>query len=247
MENTINGKKIFLASCLNGFTAPEWINCLLGATNRLNIASVALHPGSIDVFHARNELTAAFLGTDCTHLLFIDSDLVFTPEHIERITSHDVDLVGGCYPIKNDGPLQLAVNDYHEPKPERPDGLHQVRYVATGFMLIARSVFERILEVDRAKIEFQSDHPPHNTIWNFFRPELFQDKERMRRLTEDWFFCQRWLELGGEVFVDRHVFLHHIGKCVFPLQSQMAQMAVAAQGEPGEGHGHVFKIADMTL
>ena len=31
---------------------------------------------------ARNTLTADFLATDCTHLLFIDSDILCTREHL---------------------------------------------------------------------------------------------------------------------------------------------------------------------
>ena len=46
------------------------------------------------------------------------------------------------------------------------------------------------------------------------------DDQRMRFLTEDWFFCQRWLELGGQVFADTRVVLRHAGRAVWPLPIQ---------------------------
>ena len=52
------------------------------------------------VERARNVLTANFLASDCTHLLFIDSDIAFTPRDVMRIVSHDEDVVGGIYPLK---------------------------------------------------------------------------------------------------------------------------------------------------
>ncbi len=45
-----------------------------------------------------------------------------------------------------------------------------------------------------------------------------------RYLSEDWFFCQRWLDLGGEVWADCCVAVRHIGPVVFPLETQIAQM-----------------------
>ena len=222
----MNGKKIFLGVCLNGFTAPEFISSLIRATANCQLGGIGLHPGNTCVYQARNDLAASFLKSDCTHLLFVDSDLIFQPWHVDRICSHDVPIVGGLYPIKTDGKLCVAVNDFHpeDRKPVLPSGCQQVRYVATGFMLIAREVFTKLLHSDGPAIEYQSDHPPHDTAWNFFRAEIREDKGRKRYLTEDWFFCQRWLELGGEVYADREIFLEHVGKAIYPLQAQRKEL-----------------------
>jgi len=49
---------------------------------------------------ARNSLVAEFLKTDCTELLFIDSDVVVTPNDILRLMaqSGDKDITAGTYP-----------------------------------------------------------------------------------------------------------------------------------------------------
>jgi hypothetical protein len=47
--------------------------------------AIHLTPGDSLVSRARNRLAADFLESDCTHLLFIDSDIVFEPEDIIRL------------------------------------------------------------------------------------------------------------------------------------------------------------------
>jgi hypothetical protein len=174
---------------------------------------------------ARNALTADFLETDCTHLLFIDSDILFTREHLMRIASHEVDIVGGIYPFKSEGKLKWCINSLVDAEEVRPDGLLEVRYVATGFMLIARGVFERMIEVDGPDIVYQHDTEPYRTEHDFWRIGVRMTEDQRRRyLSEDWFFCQRWLELGGEVYADTQVVLRHIGSAIFPLESQRDQI-----------------------
>ena len=51
----------------------------------------------------------------------------------------------------------------------------------------------------------------------------YQDGHR-RYLSEDWYFCQRWLDLGGDVLVDTRIILQHIGTAIFPLQTQRAEL-----------------------
>ena len=53
------------------------------------------------VQRARNHLSAKFLENGvATHLMFIDSDIGFEPEHIFKLILHDKDIVGGLYPKK---------------------------------------------------------------------------------------------------------------------------------------------------
>ena len=52
------------------------------------------------VSRARNRIVARFLMSDCTHLLFLDTDLIFSPEHVERLISHGLPFLIGLYPKK---------------------------------------------------------------------------------------------------------------------------------------------------
>ena len=134
------------------------------------------------VERARNVLTANFLATDCTHLLFIDSDIAFTPRDVMRVISHDEDVVGGIYPLKTmDRDVKWCGNGLGDSSSNggagvpasrsevRPDGLQEVGCIGTGFMCLARRVFKKIIAADGDKIRYQQDWPPHREEFAFWR------------------------------------------------------------------------------
>ena len=188
------------------------------------------------VARSRNQLTAAFMESDCTHLLFIDSDLIFSPDHVKLITSHDVDVVGGFYPKKQQGDLEWVINTMQNPTLAREDFLHQVAYAGTGFLCIRRAVFER-MEKAREHIAFCADYGNRKVQHDFWPMGVYcyeckgqstsscTHKVTSRRyLSEDWYFCQNWMDLGGEIYMDTRIILKHIGLAIFPLDTQLDQI-----------------------
>lgn len=160
---------------------------------------------------ARNRLAHEFLESDCTHLLFIDSDLIFSAAHVKRLMSHVEPLVGGFYPKKQSGPPHWVCN-YSLPVPEpRTDGLQELVYIGTGFMRISRIVFEQMLKQFGPAIEYRCDETSR-LEHDFFSVGAFKG----RYLSEDWYFCQRWRELGGKVWGDTKFFLKHVGTKIYP-------------------------------
>ncbi len=71
----------------------------------------------------------------CSHLLFIDGDMVFGPDSFVRILSHDLDIVGAKYNKRATG---------EDTVPWCNKILAPVPFCPTGFLLIAMSVFEKI-------------------------------------------------------------------------------------------------------
>lgn len=192
-------------------------------------AYLHLKVGDSLVSRARNCLAADFLATDCTHLLFIDSDLVFSADQVARLVSHDVDIVGGCYPAKAEGKIKWIVNTHHEPKEIQANGLQEMRYVGTGFMLVKREIFLRMIEQFGEAISYKPDESKRSIEWDFFAVGPYQYPDGSRRyLSEDWYFCQRALDLGFKVWADTRVILKHIGQAIYPLQSQQHEL----QNEP---------------
>ena len=61
---------------------------------------------------ARNAAAMDFLKGDCTHLMFIDVDIMdpLIVTHIERMLSHDEAIVGGLYPKKDEKKLTWVCN-----------------------------------------------------------------------------------------------------------------------------------------
>ena len=170
---------------------------------------------------SRNVLAKNFLDSDCTHLLFIDSDIGFTPQNFVDIISHTELVVGGMYPLKRDKThVEWCGNGLGRETAVRPDGLQEVRYIGTGFLCIAREALLKLIVTDPS-LEYTSDEQGHRTEYAFFMEGIFSaDGGRRRFLTEDWYFCQRWLDLGEKVYADTRVFLRHAGRGVWPLPMQ---------------------------
>lgn len=221
--------KVFVALPIYGMAPWQFTSCFVKELIQNQPCALEISPlvGDSLVSRARNTLSALFLKSDCTHLLFIDSDLVYSSEHIKRLISHDKDVVCGFYPKKQDGPLEWVCNAKLEGAETDENGLTEVRYMGTGFMLVKRCVFDRMIGRYGDQISYHPDSKPEETEWDFWSVGVHQSPDGFRRyLSEDWFFCQRWLELGGKVYGDTKIILKHVGQAVYPLQSQMPSMMV---------------------
>ena len=206
---------------------------------------------SPNVGRSRNMITRLFLESDCTDLLFIDSDIVFAVEHVKRILSHPEEVVGGMYFKKGQGVAEPCLNTIKRPV-IKPSGLNQVAYIGTGFLRIKRIVFEKIIEKFGDEIAYCPDCTTDLIEYNFWnlamhtfpvedypldedRIQNLMIKYRLNReqvskamrsrwLSEDWWFCQRCNDLGFKVWADRRIILKHSGNVLYPLVSQEEQI-----------------------
>lgn len=171
---------------------------------------------------ARNALTRMFLESDCTHLLMIDSDLVFSNEQVKRIISHNEDVVGGFYPKKKEGNIELVCNALSPQPPMDERRLTPLKYIGSGFICISRRVFEKMIDAYGEEIAYALDE--HDTIkeHDFWSCGVYTFPDRTKRyLSEDWYFCQRALDLGFTVYGDNGITLRHSGSAVYPLEYQL--------------------------
>lgn len=223
--------KLFVAVPVYGGVDPFFTQSLMKLVADPTVSmQLRMCPGDSLVARARNSLTADFLESDCTHLLFIDSDLIFGADQVARMAGHGEALVGGLYPKKQQGDVAWVLNGCAEPTEVRPDGLQEVRYVGTGFMRIAREVFERMIVAYGTELVYTPDHRKDRVEYDFWSCGTYQYKDGTRRyLSEDWYFCQRWLDLGGQVWADTRVVLKHVGMAVYPLISQEKELGLKGQ------------------
>lgn len=164
------------------------------------------------VSRSRNVLAAEFLKTDCTHLLFIDTDLIFSPDHVARLVSHDKDIVCGLYPKKQ---RKLAwVCNMIAGEEANENGLQRIKYAGTGFLMIHRRVFESMIAA-HPEIAYNPDAEEEGSKWDLFPVGVY----KKRYLSEDWFFCQRALDLGFDVWADTRVILKHVGEMIYPVDN----------------------------
>ncbi len=170
------------------------------------------------ISRARNTLTAKFLhNKESTHLMFIDADIGWEPWHLLVMLNRDVDVIGGLYPMKS-LPVKWCVNGFDGAE-EGPDGLQEVTKTGTGFMLIKRSVFEK-LNAHPAVKPFMNDIGLPAELNPYMKTYFDTAVRENRYYSEDWTFCENWRDLGGKVWVDKRVLLKHTGTYVFDYAVQ---------------------------
>lgn len=211
-------KNVFIGLPVYGGYNPHFVHSLIpllmGPPCSLKVGPCV---GDSLVARARNKIVADFLATDCTHLLFLDTDLIFSVEAIARLLSHDVAIVGGLYP-KKQKELAWVCNMLPESKPDAR-GLQRVKYIGTGAMLIRRDVIETMI-LRHPEIAYHTDRGQAQRIeHDVFACGPMFDAEHgtVRYHSEDWGFCRRALNLGIDVHADTCVVMKHVGDCIYPL------------------------------
>ncbi len=213
---------------------------------------VMMRDGDALITRARANLVTLFLEEpSATHLLFVDADIGFEPEQVFRLLESGADVVAGVYPIKrvnwdkarhmlasNRSDLPSASLDYvlEIDDPDRIavfNGFTRVRYAGTGFLMIRRHVLERMCRhPDYASLQFFREHSLDALAGSANRFALFEsmiDPNSGTYLSEDFAFCKRWTDIGGEIWADIESRLDHVGPSVFrgDLMSQFCAPASA--------------------
>ncbi len=141
--------------------------------------------------------------------MWIDSDVAFDPNDVDRLRKHDVPIVCGIYPKK--GKRELAVHVLPGTKEitfGQGGGLAEVLYAATGFLLVRRSVYremQRQLQLPLCNLRFGNPTIP------FFQPLTHPDGGGHWYLAEDFAFCERARQCGFKILADTTIRLWHIG------------------------------------
>lgn len=193
---------IAIARIHGGTVEPRWFQSYEALEKPVPCLPIVIERLHVD--RARNECVDMFLfpekerppqfpnGVDkaykqCTHMLFIDDDVLVPPFGLKRLLSHDVPIVGGLYYQRT--PPHLPVVYKHVegtqwvPVTEFCAGLQEVDAIGFGFTLIKREVFEKM---ERPWFEFSD------------------------RMGEDMWFCQNAKKLGYTILVDADVKCRHL-------------------------------------
>ncbi len=163
--------------------------------------------GDSYIDRARNGIAHLFMKSDCTHLLFIDSDMEWNIEGLSMLLAADVEVVGAGYPCKNlwDFYGCLLYTNPDQTPLVNEQGLIQVWGVPTGFMKIKREVFTKLMEAEPDNW-YHGEGPDDKKVikmYNFFG--------RIVPLGEDISFCRRWTAIGGKLWVEPRITIVHYG------------------------------------
>ena len=189
------------------------------------------------VTQGRNLCVAAFLDSNYTHLLFIDSDIYFHAESIFEMIKRDKDVLSIPYPLKtirwgkamdriNEGKiktiddLKKSFNTYPMKVANHNDiivdrGVMEVTHSPTGCMMIKRSVIEKMIKeypdkYIKQKTVINGEYVDRPNLWNFF--DCIHDPVSKTYMGEDFSFCKLWKDIGGKchAYIDHPIV--HIGE-----------------------------------
>lgn len=157
----------------------------------------------------RNRLNKAFLASDCTHMLCVDSDLAWPPGAVKALIDHDVDFVAGLYPARGEKVfLFRAIYNEDNSIARTENGLLKMNYIPAGFMLIKRHVIERMnSHFSHLYFEPKNKDLKHENGYCLFDTEVFEGEF----WGEDYVFSRRVRQAGFEILVDPLIEFEHSG------------------------------------
>lgn len=144
----------------------------------------------------RNNCVALAQKDQCTHLLFLDSDMIFPNDTLKRLMAHKRDIVGTVY-HRRTPPFDL-----HGITPEggkadlSQGGLREMAFMPTGCLLIDMKIFDKLKKP-------------------YFREVA--DEVNGRVMGEDYTFSRMARDLGFTLWCDLDLSrqIGHIGQQVF--------------------------------
>ncbi len=191
--------------------------------------------GDALITRARASLVSQFLDDpDATHLLFIDADIGFEPEQVLRLIECGAEICAAVYPVKRidwdkvastiksarPNPAAAALKyvfEVDDPSAVTESaGFVKVRYAGTGFLMIRRNALEKMC-ARYPQLRYKRDHSVDAATESNNRFALFECMiaEDGTYLSEDFAFCKRWTDIGGEIWADLNSKLNHVGPMMF--------------------------------
>ena len=178
-----------------------------------------------------------------THIIYIDADIEFSPEAVERMILRDEPMMCAIYPKK-----KLLTEKIVRLARDNPDMSHdeimaqavgyvvtfetngtvevddfwvEVEECGTGFMMMQRGTVEAMQKAyahlrNRSNESIGGDVPKDTLathLYHLFDTQI--DPVSHRYLSEDYVFLKRWRQMGGRVFADLSSKLSHYGASQF--------------------------------
>ncbi|HEY3947890.1 hypothetical protein [Phenylobacterium sp.] len=256
---------VYLATpCYGGVLTLHFMHSVLALQTACRERGIGLEidlmGGDALITRARSRLAARFLAhAQATHILFCDNDIGFRPENVFRLLEADKPIVAAVCPMKMidwnraraaakaEAPDMMAASLGYVvrflPTPDKSvaveKGFARVAYGGTGFLMIARAAMQRIVEAHpelTAKMGDMGDGLAAEAPMVF---ETMIEPETGQYLSEDYAFCRRWHDLGGEIWADFEARLTHVGPTAFTgsLMEALQADAAAAQSRPAPSGG----------
>ena len=219
-----------------GMCTSEYTQSLLNLSESANKSDVKLTTIFLGneslIQRGRNTIAHHFMELpDATHLLFIDADLKFRTEDIVRMIKADKSFIVGPVALKGynwDEIRQAAVNG--EDEINRTGGVFninklpgidmvdenepfEIEHGGNAFMMLRRDVFDTLKPHTPIYTNGGNSLPDGCEVYDYFRVEINKDTNHL--LSEDYFLCHSYRQLGGKVWCAPWVETGHFGSHLF--------------------------------
>lgn len=180
--------------------------------------------GEADVSRARSRAATYFYKQRTEDIiLFIDDDIRFDPEDVEKVINHVISgklICGAMYVQKGklDKTLVLEEGDSITFGPNQE--VKKVVCIANGFMAIHRKVFEVLSKQENNPLCFAG----HSwEMYPFFDSQpMKMDNGSWIFASEDWSFCLKARQAGIDTWVDPSIYkLGHLGEYQYDLRDRL--------------------------
>ena len=230
--------KLFLSTpCYGGLCLEAYATSVINLQLAMIREGIQLYIDTTEneslVHRARNVSVGRFMQeSDADYFMFVDADIHFDPQSVVRMLRAEHDISVACYPkkyvdwnqaanaVKNGDDRNMAmlssslVVNFGAKNLEVKNGFIPILDGPTGFMMIKRSVFERMHE-HYPELWCKNDHQNRtfDTYCAVF--DCMIDPDNKRYLSEDYAFCRRWQQMGGKIYADINTTLGHVGNLPF--------------------------------
>lgn len=180
---------------------------------------------------AQNQLAAQLLSdASITHLLLIDREIMWDPRYVLKLLANDKPICGAPCPkkgyrweriksrrikeiVENENiseqeyrnKIRVHLIDYNVkfgPSRKIENSVIEVEEIGSGFMLIKREVFEKlVLKYPESKLNdptLNSEPALKDYFYNFFEVGIIEGNY----FSEDYGFCKKWKALSGKLYAD---------------------------------------------
>ena len=193
------------------------------------------------VTQGRNLCVSEVLNSGYTHMLFIDSDILFDADSIFKMIEKDEEVLSIPYPMKviqwdkvmnkwrdipsmNKDQASTSGNMYPVRIKDKEDditvtnGMIELSHSMTGCLLIKREALEKMMKAYpeltiKQETMIDGEKQLRKNFYNFF--DTYYDTESKLYLGEDFAFSRLWTKIGGKCMALITEYITHVGDYQF--------------------------------
>lgn len=158
---------------------------------------------------ARNQCVYEFMKMDCDYLVFIDADIGWQPIDLLTLLASKKECCGMAYPAKTEERKFVCNIINQNPFIQCTEtGFIKADHIGTGMMVLSKEMIQRMNQAHIQENKWYRDWKSGEPVAKLFEVALSEDNHIW---SEDYVFCQKWKNMGGETWIYKDGWLKHYG------------------------------------